>query len=103
MESEKPFTRDQLRGLDAGRQAVVHLVLQALIETHPKPQELLQAFSSKSDAAKRLMHDLRMLHPNPLEQRNYPPAFQELINDDLAHWLSLLERKAAVQNPGKAD
>jgi len=95
MEGDKsPFTPEELRALDTGRLAVLNLAIQALIETHPKPQELLQAFSAKADAAKTLMLELRSLHQNPLKQQSYLLEFQELIDADLALWISLLERKS---------
>jgi len=99
MNNEEIFSRDQLRGLDVGRLAVLNLVIRALVETHPNPQELLQAFRGKADGAKTLMRDLQTLYPNPVESRKYPSAFQELLDDDLALWTALLERRVVAKHP----
>jgi len=96
--SKSPFTAEELRTLDAGRLAVLNLVIQALVETHPNPAELLAAFSAKTDAAKTLMRDLGSAQSNPVEKRHYLPVFQDLLDDDVTRWAATLTRIARSRN-----
>lgn len=92
--STSTFKPKELRALEKGQLAVLDLVVQALVETHPNPAELFKAFAGKAAAARTLMPGFASLHQHPAERRNYQPsAFQELIDDDLNVWLDLLSRQ----------
>jgi len=85
-----PFSHEELRLLHSGRLAVLSLVVRALVETHPKREELASAFGAMANGAKHIMRDLANANWNPQQRSQLSGALQDEIDRYFDDWLSLL-------------